>query len=86
MSDLQAQFDAAAAAAKQLSKRPDNDTMLKLYALYKQATSGDVSGKRPGFTDPVGRAKYDVWATFKGVSQTDAKQKYIDLVAGLQKG
>lgn len=85
MPELQEQFEAAAVAAKQLSKRPDNDTMLQLYALYKQATSGDASGKRPGFTDPVGRAKYDVWARFKGMSTTDAMQKYVDLVAKLQK-
>lgn len=85
MSDLQAQFEAAAAAAKQLPGRPDNDTLLLLYALYKQATSGDVSGKRPGFTDFVGRAKYDAWAELKGAAQTTAMQRYVDLVAKLQR-
>lgn len=85
MPELQQQFEAASAAAKQLARRPDNDAMLQLYAYYKQATSGDVSGKRPGFTDPVGRAKYDAWAKFKGLSQADAMQRYIDLVASLQK-
>lgn len=85
MSELQQQFEAAAAAAKNLSKRPDNEAMLQLYALYKQASGGDVSGKRPGFTDPVGRAKYDAWAKCKGLSQNDAMQRYIDLVARLQK-
>ncbi len=84
MSDLQVQFEAAAAAAQNLSKRPDNDTMLKLYSLYKQATVGDVQGKRPGFTNPVGRAKYDAWKKDKGMSQDDAMQQYVDLVDKLQ--
>ena len=84
MSDLQAQFEAAAAAAQNLSKRPDNDTMLKLYSLYKQATTGDVQGKRPGFTNPVGRAKYDAWKKEKGMGQDDAMQQYVDLVESLQ--
>ncbi|MCO6451513.1 MAG: acyl-CoA-binding protein [Caldilineales bacterium] len=84
MSDLQTQFEAAAAAAQQLPKRPDNNTLLKLYALYKQATAGDVAGKKPGFTDPVGRAKYDAWTKLKGTGQDSAMQQYIDLVAELQ--
>ena len=84
MSDLQAQFEAAAAAAQNLSKRPDNDTLLKLYALYKQATSGDVQGKRPGFTNPVGRAKYDAWKAIKGVGKEEAMQQYVALVQKLQ--
>ncbi len=83
MSDLQTQFEAASAAAQNLSKRPDNDTMLKLYSLYKQATAGDVQGKRPGFTNPVGRAKYDAWKKDKGMSHDDAMQQYVDLVEGL---
>jgi acyl-CoA-binding protein len=85
MPELHQQFEAAAAAAKQLRKRPDNESMLLLYALYKQATSGDVSGKRPGFTDPVGRAKYDAWAKRQGLSQAEAMQGYIDLVARLER-
>lgn len=85
MPELQPQFEAAAAAARQLRKRPDNESMLQLYAFYKQATSGDVSGKRPGFTDPVGRAKYDAWAKCQGLSQAAAMQSYIDLVSRLQK-
>lgn len=84
MTTLQQQFEAAAVAAKNLTKRPDNDAMLLLYAYYKQATGGDASGKRPGFTDPVGRAKYDAWSKCKGLSQTDAMQRYVDLVTKLQ--
>ncbi len=61
MSELQTQFEAAAADAQKLPERPDNETLLQLYSLYKQATAGDVAGKRPGFTNPTGRAKYDVW-------------------------
>ncbi len=82
--DLQAAFEDAAARAQQLSKRPDNETMLKLYSLYKQATVGDVSGKRPGFTDFVGRAKYDAWSKLKGQSSNDAKGSYITLVEELE--
>lgn len=83
MSDLDGQFEAAAEASKTLAERPDNETMLKLYSLYKQASSGDVQGKRPGFTDPVGRAKYDAWSSLQGTSTEDAKTQYIDLVTQL---
>ena len=62
MADLKSRFEAAVANSKNLSERPDNATLLKIYALFKQATAGDVEGKRPGFTDMVGRAKYDAWA------------------------
>jgi acyl-CoA-binding protein len=85
MADLKAQFETAAQEAQQLPSRPDNDTLLKLYALYKQATSGDVSGSRPGFTDFVGRAKYDAWAKLKGTTKDAAMQAYIDLVVGLKR-
>ena len=61
MADTQAAFDKAVTESKQLPEKPDNMTLLKIYALYKQATSGDVDGKRPGFTDLVGRAKWDAW-------------------------
>lgn len=84
--DLQTEFEEAAEQAQSLSKRPDNETMLKLYSLYKQATAGDVSGKRPGFTDFVGRAKYDAWAKHKGQSPDDAKRAYIKLVNELEAG
>jgi acyl-CoA-binding protein len=83
MSDLDTQFQAAAEAAKQLPERPDNDTMLKLYGYFKQATEGDVSGPKPGFFDFVGTAKYEAWEKLKGMSPDDAKKKYIDLVKRL---
>jgi acyl-CoA-binding protein len=81
--DLDARFAAAAEASKTLPARPDNDTLLKLYSLYKQATVGDVEGSRPGFMDPVGRAKYDAWEKLEGMSADDAKAKYAELVEGL---
>ena len=84
MSDLKKQFDDAVAASKSLKDRPDNDMMLKLYALYKQASSGDVEGKRPGFTDMIGRAKYDAWAAAKGKSTDDAMKEYSALVNSLK--
>ena len=84
MSDLKAQFEQAARDAQKLPKKPDNDTLLRLYALYKQATAGDVVGKRPGFMDLVGQAKYDAWAKVKGSSKEAAMQAYIDLVKKLK--
>ncbi|MGY8903687.1 MAG: acyl-CoA-binding protein [Burkholderiales bacterium] len=83
MADLKAAFETAVANSKNLSERPDNQTMLKLYALYKQASTGDNADKKPGFTDMVGRAKWDAWNGFKGTSTDDAMQQYIDLVESL---
>jgi acyl-CoA-binding protein len=84
MSDLAARFQTAVEDSKKLSSRPDNDTLLKLYACFKQGSSGDVEGKRPGFTDLIGRAKYDAWAKLKGAPQEEAMQQYIDLVESLK--
>ncbi len=83
MADLNASFEAAVANSKNLSERPDNATMLKLYALYKQASSGDNAEKKPGFSDMVGRAKWDAWNGMKGTAGDAAKQQYIDLVESL---
>jgi diazepam-binding inhibitor (GABA receptor modulating acyl-CoA-binding protein) len=84
MADLKAAFDKAVAESKQLPEKPDNMTLLKIYALYKQATTGDVEGKRPGFTDMVGRAKFDAWDALKGKSSEEAMQEYVDLIEGLK--
>lgn len=84
MSDLASRFQTAVADSKKLDKRPDNDTLLKLYAYFKQGSTGDVEGKRPGFTDLVGRAKYDAWAKLKGITPEDAMKQYIDLVDSLK--
>ena len=83
MSDLATQFEQAAKDAHALRERPDNDTLLRLYALYKQGAEGDVSGPKPGFFDFVGPAKYEAWAKLAGTAQDEAKQKYIDLVKKL---
>jgi len=80
MSDLKAAFDKAMADSKNLSERPDNATLLKIYALYKQGSTGDNTEKKPGFSDMVARAKWDAWNNLKGTSQDEAMQKYIDLV------
>lgn len=84
MSDLKSSFEAAVAASKTLPERPDNATLLRLYSLYKQGSEGDVQGKRPGFTDMVGRAKFDAWAELKGLNSDAAKQQYIHLVTALK--
>ncbi|TDQ43285.1 acyl-CoA-binding protein [Tepidicella xavieri] len=82
--DLKAAFEAAVASTKDLTQRPDNATLLKLYALYKQATEGDNATTKPGFSDLVGRAKWDAWAALKGLSAEEAMQRYIDLVGTLE--
>ena len=84
MSDLTKRFEAAVASSKNLSERPDNATLLKIYALYKQATAGDNTEKKPGFGDMVGRAKWDAWNNFKGTDADAAKQQYIDLIESLR--
>jgi acyl-CoA-binding protein len=81
---LQEQFAQAQAESKNLPERPDNKTLLKIYALYKQGANGDASGERPGMTDFVNRAKFDAWAALKGTSQEDAMQQYIDLIEELK--
>ncbi len=85
MEDLQSRFEAALAASKTLSERPDNATLLRLYALFKQASVGEVEGKRPGFSDLVGRAKYDAWAALKGTRRDAAMKQYIELVDTLRR-
>ena len=83
MSDLQAAFEHAMADSKNLSERPDNATLLKIYALYKQGGSGDNLEKKPGFGDMVARAKWDAWSLLKGMPQERAMQQYIDLITEL---
>jgi diazepam-binding inhibitor (GABA receptor modulating acyl-CoA-binding protein) len=85
MPDLNKQFEAAVADVKTLTQRPDNEDMLRLYAHYKQATAGDVSGERPGAFDFANRAKYDAWAKLKGTDSTKAMEAYVKLVARLKK-
>ena len=84
MADLKSQFEQAVADSKNLPEKPDNMTLLKLYALYKQASSGDVEGKRPGFTDMVGRAKFDAWSELKGKRSEEAMQEYVELIGSLK--
>ena len=83
--DLDDDFKSAAERVTKLSKRPPNDIMLQLYALYKQGNNGDVTGERPGFADFEGRAKFDSWNKLQGKSMEDAKNEYIALVAQLEK-
>ena len=83
MADLKQQFEKAATDVKSLKERPDNDTMLRLYALYKQGSEGDVKGPKPGFFDFVGSAKYEAWEKLQGTSQDQAMGKYVELVKKL---
>jgi acyl-CoA-binding protein len=84
MADLSKMFEQAVADSKNLPEKPDNMTLLKIYALFKQASVGDVEGKRPGFTDMVGRAKWDAWNEVKGKTKDDAMQEYVDLIESLK--
>ena len=84
MTDLQSRFDQAIADSKSLPEKPDNMTLLKVYALYKQASRGDADRERPGFADMVGRAKWDAWNGLKGKSADEAMQEYIDLIESLK--
>ena len=84
MSALHSQFEQAVADSKALPDKPDNMTLLKIYALYKQASGGDAEGKRPGFADMVGRAKWDAWNALKGTASTQAMTDYIALIESLK--
>ena len=81
---LSDQFAQAQLESKNLPERPDNMTLLKIYALFKQASSGDASGERPGMMDMIGRAKWDAWHALAGTSQDQAQQQYIDLINDLK--
>ena len=83
MSTVQEAFEQAAVAAKSLPERPDDNTMLQLYALYKQGSAGDVQGTKPGFFDFVGAAKYEAWGKLKGSSEEDARKQYVELIKKL---
>ena len=83
MTDIKSRFDEAAESAKSLPERPDNDTLLQLYALFKQGSSGDVSGERPGFFDFVATAKYEAWEKLAGMAPETAMKAYVDLVESL---
>jgi diazepam-binding inhibitor (GABA receptor modulator, acyl-CoA-binding protein) len=80
------EFEQAQVDVKQLPKRPGDDVLLKLYALYKQGTQGDAGDKRPGVFDLVGRAKYDAWKALAGTASEDAQQRYVALVRELGAG
>lgn len=81
---LQEQFNQAQIDSKNLPERPDNMTLLKIYALFKQGSAGDATGDRPGITDFVGRAKFDTWAALAGTTQEAAMQQYTDLINDLK--
>ncbi len=84
MSDLKNKFEAAMAASKQFTERPDNATLLQMYALFKQASVGDAEGERPGMSDFVARAKFDAWSKLQGTQKEVAMQQYVDLVESLK--
>ena len=84
MATLKSKFEQAVAESKRLPVRPDNKTLLQIYALYKQATLGDATGKRPGFMDLVGRAKWDAWKAIEGKPANEAMQAYVELIESLK--
>ncbi|MCP3709353.1 acyl-CoA-binding protein [Paraburkholderia sp. CNPSo 3274] len=86
MSDVNTKFAQAQQDVQQLPERPGNLTLLRLYALFKQATEGDVHGDKPGFTDIVGKYKHEAWAALQGTAQETARQQYVELVESLKSG
>lgn len=84
MSDIETAFATARDEVEQLPERPGNQDLLRLYALFKQATVGDATGDRPGMMDFVNRAKYDAWAAVAGTAREDAMRMYVDVVAELK--
>ena len=82
--ELKENFDKAVIESKQIASRPDNETLLQLYSLYKQATEGDINSDPPGMFDFVAKAKYDAWTKLKGTSADDAMHQYIAIVDGLK--
>jgi acyl-CoA-binding protein len=83
--DLQQQFETAATASKTLTQKPDNETLLQLYSLYKQGTEGDINGEPPANPfDFVAKAKYEAWEKLKGKTKEAAQQEYVDLVKKLK--
>jgi acyl-CoA-binding protein len=84
MSELAKAFEQAGAQSRNLPERPDNTTLLRIYALFKQGSEGDATGKRPGFGDMVGRAKFDAWAGLKGTPREEAMRQYIALIGELK--
>lgn len=83
MNDLQHAFEQAAEAIQRLGSRPENDTLLKLYALYKQGSEGDANGPQPGFFDFIGTAKHEAWSQLHGTTKDEAKRRYIAMVEQL---
>jgi len=84
MSELAREFEQAVAQSRNLPERPDNATLLRIYALFKQGSEGDATGKRPGFGDMIGRAKFDAWAGLKGTPRDEAMRQYIALIGELK--
>jgi len=84
MSNLEEEFEQCAVEVNDLDERPSNEDLLNLYAFYKQATKGDVEGKRPGMLNIAGRAKFDAWSDISGMATKEAMQSYVDLVRTLQ--
>ena len=84
MSDLANAFEQASQDAQQLASRPDNQTLLRMYALYKKGSIGDVTGDKPSMTDMVGFAKWSAWNKVKGMTNAEAQQAYVDLVEDLK--
>lgn len=82
--ELKENFDNAVIESKQITKRPDNETLLQLYSLYKQATEGDINSEKPAMFDFVAQAKYNAWDNLKGTSADEAMQQYITLVEKLK--
>ena len=81
---LDDQFQTALDNVKTLPSTPSNESLLELYGLFKQATTGDAQGKRPGMFSMEARAKWDAWNGRKGMSKDQAMDKYVATVERLE--
>ncbi|MDR5756789.1 acyl-CoA-binding protein [Caballeronia sp. LZ035] len=86
MTEIEQQFTQAQTDVTELPERPGNLTLLRLYALFKQGSLGDIQGEKPGFTDIAGKFKFEAWEALKGTPADEAKARYVELVESLKRG
>lgn len=86
MTEIEQQFAQAQTDVTELPERPGNLTLLRLYALFKQGSLGDIQGEKPGFTDIAGKFKFEAWEALKGTPADEAKARYVELVESLKRG
>lgn len=79
MSELEQKFNEMVTAVRDatINFSPNNTQKLKLYAFYKQATQGNISGECPSVIHMVERAKWQAWNAIKNMSKEQAMESYL---------